>query len=279
MSRSVSLTFGALALFLVLFPLTLVKPGLPLTLKSDEPAYYLMALSLVHDHDLRCDDRDAQRLAMEFPYNSARNLILASDDGWKSAYFGKPYLVSLVVAPGVALFGADGFIATNMALLLLSVWLGALYLRQFNSDAMALFFSAGYFLLSNAFAYVFWLHAEVLCIAAVTACLYFAFTGASEAPLRGRLGGLWRRVWNPATRPALSGAVLMVAAYNKPILAIAGVAAFVLAYRRRGVARRTHLARRRRPRRSSLLRHLAGADRALDSLPRRRAPGHRPRLV
>jgi hypothetical protein len=235
MSRTATLSFAALALFLVIFPLTLTKPGLPMTLKSDEPAYYLMALSLAYDHDLRCEDRDAQRLAIEFPYNSARNLILASDDGWKTAYFGKPYLVSLIVAPAVALFGANGFIATNMALLLLSVWLGALYLRQYNSDAMALLFSTGFFLLSNAFAYVFWLHTEVLCVASVTGCLYFAFTEGSDAPLRGRLGGLWRKLWNPATRPALSGAVLMAAAYMKPILALAGLAAFVVALRRRGV--------------------------------------------
>ena len=50
------------------------------------------------------------------------------------------------------MFGATGFVATNMAMLLLSVWLGALYLRQYNSDALALLFSAGFFLASNAFA-------------------------------------------------------------------------------------------------------------------------------
>jgi hypothetical protein len=49
MNRATTLTFTALALFLVLFPLALAKPGLPMTLEGDEPAYYLMALSLVHD--------------------------------------------------------------------------------------------------------------------------------------------------------------------------------------------------------------------------------------
>lgn len=234
MSPNVRRTFAGLALFFVLFPLTLQKPGLPMDLKADEPAYYLMALSLVHDFDLRCEIKDIRRLALEFPYVDANNLILMSDDGWRTVYFGKPYLVSLLAAPAVALFGADGMIATNMALLMLAIWLGALYLRQFNSDALALLFSAGFFLLSNAFAYVFWLHTEVLCMAAVTACLYLAFTPRPhELPLAGA-GRFVARFWNPATRPAFSGAAIVVAAYNKPVLALLGLAALYLAQRQRG---------------------------------------------
>jgi len=234
MSRTASLTFAALALFLVLFPLGLAKPGLPLSLKSDEPAYYLMALSLAHDHDLKCEVRDIQRLGVEFPYNATKNLILASDDGWKTVYFGKPYLVSLLAAPAVALFGADGFVATNMALLMLSVWLGALYLRRYNPEWLALLYSAGFFLLSNAFAYVFWLHTETLCIAAVTTSLYLGLTPASAAPPVGRLARLARTFWNSHTRLAFSGAALVGAAYNKPYLAAFALPVAVAALRREG---------------------------------------------
>jgi hypothetical protein len=233
MSRTTRLAFGALALFLVVFPLTLQKPGLPMNLKSDEPAYYLMALSLAHDFDLRCEVRDIQRLRSEYPFSIVENLILMTDDGWRNVYFGKPYLISLVATPLVRLFGADGFVATNMALLLAAVWLGALWLRRFNPDGTALLYSAGFFLLSNAFAYVFWLHTEVLCIFAVTACLYLGLTGA-PAPLGG---GGWRRAVDrlraPALRPFWSGAVLMAAAYNKPILALLGLPVVVAALGRR----------------------------------------------
>ena len=90
MSRPARLVFLCLALFLVVFPATVTKPGQPMGLKSDEPAYYLMSLSLLHDRDLRCEVKDIQRLAIEFPYNQANNLILMSDDGWRSVYFGKP---------------------------------------------------------------------------------------------------------------------------------------------------------------------------------------------
>ncbi len=234
MSRSVTLTFVAVGLFLILFPLALAKPGLPLTLKSDEPAYYLMALSIVHDGDLRCELDDIRRLALEFPYNTTKNLILGTDDGWRSVYFAKPYLVSLVAAPATALFGADGFVATNMALLLASVWLGALYLRQYNSDSLAMLFSAGFFLLSNAFAYVFWLHTEVLCIASVTAALFLGFTPGSGRPATTRWARLSSALRNPAARPFWAGAALVPAVYNKPYLALLGLPVVFVAFRARG---------------------------------------------
>ena len=234
MSRPARLVFLSLALCLVLFPATVAKPGQPMGLKSDEPAYYLMSLSLLHDRDLRCGVEDIRRLAIEFPNNLVNNLILMSGDGWRTTYFGKPWVASLLAVPGVALAGSDGFVATNMALLLLSVWLGALYLRRHNPEWLALLFSAGFFLLSNAFAYVFWMHTEVLCVAGVTACLYLAFTPAPEGPARSRIGRAWARVWNDATRPAFSCAALAVAAYNKPQLALLGLAPLVALYRRRG---------------------------------------------
>jgi hypothetical protein len=233
MSPALRRTYAAVALFLFAFPLVMVKPGMPINLKSDEPAYYLMALSLVRDLDLRCDLHDIQRLVQEFPYTTTKNLILATGDRWQTVYFGKPYLVSLVAAPLVALFGANGFVATNMALLLLSVWLGALYLRQFNPEGLALLYSAGFFLLSNAFAYVFWLHTEVLCIASVTIALYLAFTPADGAPPAGRWAAWRARLWNERTRPFFSGAALIAAAYNKPYLAALGLPALALAWRGR----------------------------------------------
>ncbi len=225
MSRTSRLVFGSLALFFVLFPLTVQKPGLPMNLRSDEPAYYLMALSLAHDGDLVCDLGDIQRLRREFPHTVIENLILMTDDGWRTVYFGKPYVISLLAAPLARFFGADGIVALNMALMMLTVWLGARYLARHNSEGAALLFSAGFFLLSNAFVYVFWLHTEVLCIAAVTVSLYLAWTDGVPAAAGGRWRRLLGAVWNPSTRPLWSGAVLMVAAYNKPVLALLGLPA------------------------------------------------------
>ena len=75
-SRSTRLAFLALAAFLVLLPVTLAKPGLPVNLKADEPAYYLMARSLASDRDLRVEVKDVDRVFEEFPLVPANNLIL-----------------------------------------------------------------------------------------------------------------------------------------------------------------------------------------------------------
>lgn len=222
----VRLVLASLAAFLVIFPLTIQKPGLPLTLKADEAAYYLMAESLARDGDLEVERKDATRLFDRYPMRPAKNVILMSDDGWESVYYGKPYIYSLFAAPMVRLFGPNGMVAFNMALLLACVWMGAVYLRRFNSDGLALLFATGFFLASSAFAYVFWLHPEVFNLAAIAACLFFAFHTFATGP--GRHGTAWARFG----APAISGAVLAPAVYNKPMFAAVGVAALYVLLRR-----------------------------------------------
>jgi hypothetical protein len=202
-----------------------------------------------------------------------------TDDGWQTVWFGKPYLISLFAAPAVAVFGADGFLATNMALLMLSIWMGTLYLRRFNPDGLALLFSAGFFLLSNAFAYVFWIHTEVLCMASVTACLYLAFTpasldGADQPPRAPPLHLLERR--QPAGLVGSSDHCRRLQqADSRP----AGPAGPLPRLSRRALARRRQMARRRRSRRYRGLRHRHRLHRPPVGLPRRRAlGGPRPRL-
>lgn len=213
MGRTAVLTLTCLTLFLALFPLTLGKPGLPAGLKADEPAYYLMALSLARDHDLRAEVRDLDRAFQEFPFRKVENLILLTDDGWQTAYFGKPYVYSLLAAPFAGAVGANGMISFNMLLLAAMVWMGALYLARFNEGGLAALFAAGFYLLSNGFAYAFWLHPEVFNMAGVAGCLFFGLHrfGGGE----GREGGPWTA--------ALSGALLALATYNKPMLAAFGL--------------------------------------------------------
>lgn len=212
MGRTTRLVLVCLGLFLVLFPLTLKKPGVPATFKADEPAYYLMALSLVRDADLRVEIRDVNRVSEEFPFAPAQNLLLMSPDRWSTVYYGKPYLYSLFAAPLVALFGANGMVAFNMLLLLGMIWMGTLWLRRWNPEPLAALFSAGFFLLSVGFSYVFWMQPEVFNMAAVAACLFF---GLYEP---GPEGAGERRWW----WAVLSGVALALAVYNKPMLAALG---------------------------------------------------------
>lgn len=230
MKRTVGLVLGCLSLLLVLYPLAIPVQGLPVTLKGDEPAYYLAALSLARDGDLLCETRDLHRLFDGFPHLPVENVILMSLDGWQTIYFGKPVIYSALAAPFAALFESRGMVAFNMAMFVGMIWMGYFYLRRSNPDGLSAFFSASFFLISVAFTYVFWLHTEVLNMFAIMACLYFAATDEDRAgsPLLARLFG-------GAVRPVWSGAALALAVYNKPMLAAMAVPALFLFVRRRGM--------------------------------------------
>ena len=229
MERSTQLVVLCVSLFLVVFPLTLVKPGWPAGLKSDEPAYYLMALSLAHDQDLELDLGDVRRLFGEFPYHQVHNLILATDDGWHTVYYGKPYVYSLAAAPMARLFGASGMVAFNMMLLVGMAWLGTRWLARTNPGWSAALFSFGFFFLSCGFSYVFWLHPEIFNMAAVTACCYLAL---AEPTRVSRAGKLRQLIATPWVRWLVSGLVLAPGIYNKPMLLAFALPAVVVAWQR-----------------------------------------------
>ncbi|MDX1644499.1 MAG: hypothetical protein R3244_09105, partial [Thermoanaerobaculia bacterium] len=227
------------AIALVIYPLGVLKPGMPLTLKADEPAYYMMALSLAFDHDLEVEVADIRRLTDEFPYLPVTNVILMTDDAWRTVYFGKPYIYPLLAAPAAALFGANGMVSFNMALTALMIGLGFLYLRRWNGEVLAAGFALGFFVLSSAFVYNYWLHPEIFNMASVALTLFFAFY-RFDAPDPAAIG-FWGRLASAARSPALlplwSGAALAFGVYNKPMLLAFALPAVFLFWRRWGVRR------------------------------------------
>lgn len=233
MRRSTGLALLSLTLFLVIFPLAVGKPGLPMTLKADEPAYYLMALSLARDFDLRCEMRDLGRLFDEYPYLATFNLILMTDDGWHTVFFGKPFIYSLFASPFAGLFGANGLVAFNMSLLLGMVWMGTVYLSRYNSWPLAALYASGFFLLSTSFAYVFWLHPEIFNMACVTASLFLVLQGFEEKAGGGRWQSRLRPLVGRTLAPAGSGAALALAIYNKPMLVAMALPSLFVFWRRR----------------------------------------------
>ena len=234
-ARASRLALAALTVLLVSIPLGLPKPGLPTVLKADEPAYYLMARSLAEDGDLRCETRDLERLFEEFPYRSVENLILMTDDGWRTVYYGKPYAYSLLAAPAAALFRGNGIVAFNLLLLMAMVWMGKAYLARFNGHGLAAVYSASFFLVSLGLAYGFWIHPEVFMMTSVTTCLFLAFHEPERRPpALGRWSRFWRRFIGPGTWPFWSGAALALGTYHKPMLIAMGLPALVAFQRRRG---------------------------------------------
>ena len=214
-SRPTVVTLAALSCFLLTVPLTIGKPGQPPTLKADEPAYYLMALSLARDFDLRYLPADGDRLLEEFPFGSTHNLILMTSDGWSTAHYGKPLAYPLFAAPFAVLFGANGMVFLNMALFVAMLWLAAVFLARRTAPATAAAFACGLLLLSACSRYVFWLQPEVFNMFGVFGALYWGF--------ENRRRTLWLT--------ALSGVLLALPTYNKPMfaaIALALAGAFLL---------------------------------------------------
>ena len=216
MSRTVNLALAAVTAFFLLFPLTLGKPGLPPHLKADESAYFLAAQSLAFDRDLRVEPKDVDRAFEEFPFGPVNNMIVMSDDGWRTVYFAKPYIYSLCGAPFVRLFGANGMLFFNMLMTMAMMWMGYLYLRRYNPPGLAALFSASFFLLSVGFSYVFWIQPEVFNMFSVAACLFFGLPRRDEAGMTDRDREMLFAL--------ISGGVLAFAVYDKPMFAAVGLA-------------------------------------------------------
>lgn len=236
--RGPRLVLAALGVALVALPLAVHKPGLPPTLKADEPAYFLAALSLVHDFDLKLDEEDQRRLFASYPYLPVNNVIVMTRDGWETLYYGKPFLAPFLATPFVALFGDDGAVVFNMLLFLAMGAMGFAWLRRSNAAGLAAFFVVGFFLLSSGWSYVFWIHPEILCMFATCACLFFGFAANDHLRfVRDGVSGLrwpWVERLGAHKALALSAACLALGVYNKPMLAALGLPVlFELAARRR----------------------------------------------
>ena len=211
------LVLVCLTVFLLLLPLTLSKPGIPVFLKADEAAYYLAALSLVEDGDLVCDDGDARRLFRE--YAGTDNLLLMSRARGETVYFSVPFIYPAVAAPLVALFGANGMVLLNAALLMAMVWMGFVTLRRHNAPTESLLFACGFFLLSTAFVYVFWLQPEVFQMACMMGAYFLVVWGTREAAGGSGRVAHPRLVWLAAAAAAL----VATASYGKPMYVVLSV--------------------------------------------------------
>ena len=217
-----TLAWVCASLFLVLLPLTLSKPGLPRQLKGDEPANYLMAISLWRDGDLRCESQDIDRLFHEFPHRTD-NLALMSLDGWRTVYFGVPLVFPLFAAPAAGLFGANGILAFNAALMMIMIAMGTSYLRQFNRDSIAALFASGFFFLSCGFVYVFWLQTEIFGMTCVL--LSFFLVWGRERSWSG---------WAAWVALVGSAASLSLVMYSKPMLVGLALPLLYISIRRKG---------------------------------------------
>src|ERR1700687_4675611 len=157
---------GALLFATLLATLAFDRAGGP-SLVGDEATYAMQAASLAWDFDLAYTRGDYDRFVAQWG-GPPDGVILQSRDGGAHITYGKPFLYALLVAPFVRLAPLHGALVANALMLAAAALLAARTLRL-RLGGVAPFAVAVLIFGSVAFAYVFWVHADVFLAAATAA--------------------------------------------------------------------------------------------------------------
>ena len=162
---------------------TFSRAGRP-SLVGDEATYAMQALSLAHDLDLAYSRADYDRFLALWG-GKPDGLVLQSRDGGRHLTYGKPFLYALAIAPFVRLAPVDGPLVANALFLAWAAVAAGRALRR-PLGAAAPWWTAAFLFASVAFAYTFWVHADLFLMATAAVGLALAYGGEgreSERPL------------------------------------------------------------------------------------------------
>jgi hypothetical protein len=209
--------YGALAL-------TVDFPRAAYGFHSDEATYYMMAKSLVEDHDLAYRRDDLVRVWKEFPSGPAglflkrgRTISGGPDPDQRRYFFGKSFIYPLAAAPFVAVFGTKGFLVLHALLLALVLLCGYLFLHARSGPWPSAILAASFVLASVIPVYFVWIMPELFNFS-LAFLAYFCWLYKEVArPERSPRGTAW--LFTP--RSDLAMAVLLgIATFSKPTNAL-----------------------------------------------------------
>jgi hypothetical protein len=176
-------------------------------LVGDEATYLMQAQSLAWDFDLRYSRRDFDRFVEQWSVRP-EGLILQSGDGGRTLTYSKPASYAAFVAPFLRLSPLRGAAVANAFLLALAAVLSARTLERRIGPAAPLWVAVWIFA-SVAFAYVFWVHADLfmMSLVAITLALIYGAPRGDELD-ESYVRGLFR--W------LLAGALLWLVVMSRP---------------------------------------------------------------
>jgi hypothetical protein len=222
---------GSLLLAVLIATLAFDRRGRP-SLVGDEATYAMQAASLAWDFDLRYTRAAYDRFVAQWG-GPPDGVILQSRDGGAHLTYGKPCLYAMLVAPFVRFAPQRGALLANSLMLAAAALLAARTLRL-RLGAVAPFAVAVLVFGSVAFAYVFWVHADIFLLAAAASGFSLVYAGDRSTLIfrtggrtGGRSGGLPapamfgaepgpRPAWRWLARWALAGALLAVPGTFRP---------------------------------------------------------------
>ncbi len=176
-------------------------------LVGDEATYLMQAQSLAWDFDLRYSRQDFDRFVAQWGVNPD-GLILQSADSGRTLTYSKPASYALWIAPFLRLSPHRGAAIANALLLSLAAGLAARTLSRRLGPAAPLWVAAWIFA-SVAFAYVFWVHADLFLMSLTAIALSLVY-GAPRGDEPAEPG------WRSALRWLIAGALLGLVLTSRP---------------------------------------------------------------
>jgi hypothetical protein len=144
----------------------------PVHRMGDSSTYYMQISSIANDFDIQYQYKDIHRaIENKFDDLPAGLILIKTHDG--RYYYGKEFSLALFAAPFFKLLGKNGIIIFNAFLFGLMILMGYLYLRRHNNEVISIIVSSTFFLISTAFVYIFWIHAEIYNMFLITAGIFF----------------------------------------------------------------------------------------------------------
>jgi hypothetical protein len=191
---------------------------------SDEATYYMMAYSLVEDHDLAYRRDDLVRVWKEFSsgpvgvfLKKGRTISGKPDPDRQRYFYGKSFIYPLFAAPLVAVFGTNGFLVLHAILLALVALCSYLFLHARSRAWPSAILAAGFVMASVVPVYFVWIMPELFNFALALLAYFCWLYKEVAAPERSPRGTAWLFT----RRSDLVAALLLgIATFSKPTNAL-----------------------------------------------------------
>jgi hypothetical protein len=139
-------------LFGIIITLLILPDFAPVHRYGDVSTYYMEIDSIVHDLNIKYEEKDIERAISNRFDDLPAGLILVKN-GKGDLFYGKEFTYPLTASPFFLMLGRNGIIFFNSIMFFVMIYLGYRYLRLTNSNVVALIVAGLFFLLSTAYIY------------------------------------------------------------------------------------------------------------------------------
>lgn len=176
MEKNIKIFFAVLALFIIFFSFgTNIPNEHRRGFFSDESSYFSITQSLAYDFDIKYKREDIKRIKEYFP-GGPTGIYLKKKKGTDDYItYAKPFMYPLFAAPFFRLFGTSGMLLFNGLMILLSILMGYLLLKQYYPPNQSLSFTLIFIFSSVTWIYIWWMTSDLFNFFTLFTALFFFF--------------------------------------------------------------------------------------------------------